>query len=76
VEIVNLPTQIVTMLTSNADGFPTVPNLLPRNDSVTATRSGFATAVTELILTVGAQRVVNVTMHIGRTNEVATVQTA
>jgi len=75
VEILNLSTQIVTTLTSNADGFYTVPNLLPGNYSVTATRSGFATAVTELILTVGAQRVVNVAMHIGRINELVRVQT-
>src|ERR1700704_3451151 len=75
VEIVNLSTQIVTTLTSNADGFYTVPNLLPGNYTVTATRAGFATAVTELILTVGAQRVVNVSMHIGTVNEVVKVQT-
>src|ERR1700738_5230220 len=75
VEIVNLATQIVTTLTSNADGFYTVPNLLPGNYRVTATRSGFATAVTELILTVGAQRVVNVAMHLGTINEVWRVQT-
>ena len=75
VEILNLSTQIVTTLTSNADGFYTVPNLLPGNYRVTATRSGFATAVTELILTVGAQRVVNVAMHIGTINEVVRVQT-
>src|ERR1700674_4276911 len=75
VEILNLSTQIVTTLISNADGFYTVPNLLPGNYRVTATRSGFATAVTELILTVGAQRVVNVAMHIGTINEVVRVQT-
>jgi hypothetical protein len=75
VEIVNGATQIVTALTSNADGFYTVPNLLPGNYSVTATRSGFATAKTELILTVGAQRVVNLTMRIGTINEVVRVQT-
>jgi hypothetical protein len=75
VEIVNLSTQIITILISNVDGFYTVPNLLPGNYSVTATRSGFATSVTQLILTVGAQRVVNVAMHIGRINEVVRVQT-
>jgi hypothetical protein len=75
VEIVNLSTQIVTTLISNADGFYTAPNLLPGNYSVTATRSGFATATTQLILTVGAQRVVNLTMHIGTVNEVVKVQT-
>src|ERR1700730_1055821 len=75
VEILNLSTQIVTTLTSNADGFYTVPNLLPGNYRVTATRSGFATAVTDLILAVGAQRVVNVALRIGTINEVVRVQT-
>src|ERR1700694_3233647 len=75
VEILNLSTQIVTTLTSNTDGFYTAPNLLPGNYMVTVKRSGFATAVTEVILTVGAQHVVNVTMHIGTVNEVVRVQT-
>src|SRR5258708_22476940 len=75
VEIVNLSTQIVTSLISNADGFYTALNLLPGNYRVTATRAGFATAETELILTVGAQRVVNVAMRIVRVNEVVKVQT-
>src|ERR1700687_5769519 len=75
VEIVNQATQIVTTLTSNADGFYTAPNLLPGTYNVTATRSGFATAETELILTVGAQRVVNFAMRIGVVNEVVRVLT-
>jgi hypothetical protein len=75
IEIVNLATQIVTNLTSNADGFYTVPNLLPGTYSVIAKRSGFATAETQVILTVSAQRVVNVTMHIGSITEVVKVQT-
>jgi hypothetical protein len=75
IEIVNLSTQIVTILTSNVDGFYSAPNLLPGNYKVTVTRSGFATALTEVILTVGAQRVVNVTMHIGTVSEVVKVQT-
>src|ERR1700674_1598744 len=70
VEILNLSTQIVTTLISNADGFYTVPNLLPGNYRVTATRSGFATAVTQVTLTVGAQRVANMAMRIGSFNEV------
>jgi hypothetical protein len=74
IEILNLSTQIVTTATSNADGFYTAPNLLPGNYTVTATRAGFATAITQLILTVGSQRVVNVTMHIGTVNEVIKVQ--
>src|ERR1700737_1702523 len=58
IEIANLSTQIVTTLTSNAVGFYTAPNLLPGPYTVTATHSGFATAITKLILAVGAQHVV------------------
>jgi Carboxypeptidase regulatory-like domain/TonB dependent receptor len=75
VEIVNVSTQIVTSLTSNAEGFYTAPNLLPGNYTVTATRSGFATSETEVVLTVGAKHVTNVAMHIGAVTEVVKVQT-
>jgi hypothetical protein len=75
VEIENLSTEIVTILTSNADGFYTAPNLLPGNYSVTAKRAGFATSVTQVVLTIGAQRVVNVAMSIGSFTEVVKVQT-
>src|ERR1700675_1646345 len=74
VEIVNLSTQILTTLTSNADGFYTAPNLLPGEYSVTATRSGFATTVTQVTLTVGAQRVANMAMRIGSFTEVVKVE--
>jgi hypothetical protein len=73
VEIVNLSTQILTTLTSNAEGFYTAPNLLPGEYKVTATRSGFSTTVTQLTLTVGAQRVVNMAMKIGTVTEVVKV---
>ena len=74
VEIENLSTQIVTTAISNADGFYTAPNLLPGEYSVTATRSGFATTVTEVTLTVGAQRVANMAMRIGSFTEVVKVE--
>src|SRR6202521_4871123 len=74
VEIVNLSTQIITTLTSNADGFYTAPNLLPGDYTVTATRSGFATTVTQVTLTVGAQRVANMAMRIGSFTEVVKVE--
>src|ERR1700680_4243121 len=73
VEIVNLSTQILTTLTSNAEGFYAAPNLLPGEYKVTATRSGFSTTVTQLTLTVGAQRVVNMAMKIGTVTEVVKV---
>jgi hypothetical protein len=74
IAITNLSTQIVTSLTSDADGFYTVPNLLPGDYSVTATRSGFATSITQVTLAVGAQRVVNVAMRVGSFTEVVKVQ--
>src|SRR6202790_1642317 len=69
VEIVNLSTQILTTLTSNADGFYSAPNLLPGEYKVSATRSGFATTVTQLTLAVGAQRVANLALKIGTVTE-------
>src|ERR1700680_3601309 len=67
VEIVNLSTQILTTLTSNAEGFYTAPNLLPGEYKVSATRSGFATPVTQLTLAVGAQRELNMAWKLGAT---------
>jgi hypothetical protein len=74
VEIVNLSTEILTALTSNADGFYAAPNLLPGKYKVTATRPGFSITVTQLTLSVGAQRVVNMAMQIGTVTEVVKVQ--
>src|ERR1700732_669212 len=73
-EMLNLSTQILTTWTSNADGFYTAPNLLPGNYTVTATRSGFATTVMQVTLTVGTQRVANMAMSIGAVTEVVKVQ--
>src|SRR6202049_2851931 len=73
VEIVNLSTQILTTLTSNADGFYSAPNLLPGEYKVSATPSGFATTVTQLTLAVGAQRVANLALKIGTVTEVIKV---
>src|SRR3982074_398052 len=74
VEIVSVSPQIITTLTASADGFYTAPNLLPGDYTVTATRSGFATTVTQVTLTVGAQRVANMAMHIGSFTEVVKVE--
>src|SRR6202790_3724314 len=64
VEIENLATQIRTTLTSNDEGLYTAPNLLPGEYKVSATRSVFATTVTQLTLAVGAQREVNMALKI------------
>src|SRR6202165_4075467 len=75
IEIVNLSTQIVTTVTSNGDGFYSAPNLLPGDYTVTAMRAGFATVISDVTLTVGAQQVVNIAMHIGAVTEVVRVKT-
>jgi carboxypeptidase family protein len=75
VEIENLATQIITAVTSNADGFYTAPNLLPGNYKLTTSRQGFATVVMQVTLTVGAQRTVNVAMRVGGATEVVHVTT-
>src|SRR6202158_2445556 len=75
VEIVNTATQIVTSLKSNADGFYSAPNLLPGEYKITATRTGFSKIEAEVTLTVGAQRVVNLAMHIGTVAETIKVTT-
>jgi hypothetical protein len=73
VEIQNLATQITTAVTSNADGFYTAPNLLPGNYKLTTSLQGFATVVTQVTLTVGAQRTINVAMRVGGVTEVVRV---
>lgn len=75
VEIVNVSTQITTSSTTNADGFYSAPNLLPGDYKITAKRPGFSTTFTEVTLTVGAQRVVNLAMHIGTVAETVKVTT-
>jgi hypothetical protein len=75
VEIENVATQIATVVTTNSDGFYTAPNLLPGSYKITATRNGFATTVSQLTLTVGAQRVVNLAMRVGGATEVVRVTT-
>jgi hypothetical protein len=75
VEIENVATQIATAVTTNSDGFYTAPNLLPGNYKITASRTGFATVVSQLTLTVGAQRIVNLAMRVGGATEVVRVTT-
>src|ERR1700730_12327194 len=75
VEIENLATEIATVVMTNSDGFYTAPNLLPGNYKITSSHNGFATIVSQLTLTVGAQRVVNLAMRIGGATEVVRVTT-
>ena len=70
VTVKNVGTGISAEVPANADGFYSVPNLLPGSYEVTATASGFATEVQSgVTLTVGAQQVLNFTLKVGQTTE-------
>jgi hypothetical protein len=66
VSIVNLATGITTTVTTNSDGFYSAPNLLPGEYEITVSAKGFNTEARKGIsLTVGAQQVFNLTLHVG-----------
>ena len=71
--IENVATDIDTTVLSNEDGFYSAPNLAPGNYKITVSRLGFATVATQLVLSVGMERVLNVPMHVGGANEVVRV---
>src|SRR6516165_3055250 len=74
VSIRNESTDVVTAVTTNKDGFYTAPNLLPATYEITVSGSGFATEVRKgVVLTVGAQQVVNVTLHVGQVTQTVEV---
>jgi carboxypeptidase family protein/TonB-dependent receptor-like protein len=66
VMIKNLATAIERSVTTNADGFYTVPNLLPGEYQVTLDAKGFNTETrTGITMTVGAQRTFDLALQIG-----------
>jgi hypothetical protein len=66
VSIANVATGITTVVMTNSDGFFTAPNLLPGEYDITVTAKGFNTEVRKgITLTVGAQQVFNLTLHVG-----------
>src|SRR3984893_8478710 len=69
----SVATDIEVTLSSNEDGFYTAPNLIPGTYKVTVSRQGFATVVTQVILTVGMERVINISMHLGGSSEIVRV---
>ena len=70
ISIKNTATGITRTVTTDPAGFYTAPNLLPGTYEITATASGFTTEVqTGVTLTVGAQQVLNLTMHVGTVSE-------
>src|ERR1700676_1750486 len=66
VSISNVATGVTTNVTTNGQGIYNAPNLLPGNYQVTASAQGFGTSVQSgVILTVGAQHVLNMSMKVG-----------
>src|SRR5215472_1925324 len=66
VSITNVATGITATVTTNGDGFFTAPNLLPGEYEITVSAKGFNSEARKgIILTVGAQQVFNLTLHVG-----------
>jgi hypothetical protein len=70
VAIKNVATGVTTNTASNAQGLYNAPNLLPGTYEVTVTAAGFDTKViSNVILAVGAQQVLNFSMKVGTVSE-------
>ena len=70
----NTGTGVTNTATTNADGFYTIPNLLPGMYDVTTTASGFSIRVDHnLTLAVGAQQALPVTLKVGQTTQTVEV---
>jgi Carboxypeptidase regulatory-like domain/TonB dependent receptor len=70
VAIKNVATGVITNAASNAQGLYNAPNLLPGTYEVTVTAAGFDTKViSNVVLAVGAQQVLNLSMKVGTVSE-------
>jgi len=70
VSITNVATGVTTNVATNAQGIYNAPNLLPGNYQVTISAPGFQTVIEGgVILTVGAQQVLNIAMKVGTVTE-------
>ena len=70
VSVKNVATGTTRELNADAAGFYTVPNLLPGNYEVRFSAQGFKTEVSSgIILTVGAQQVLNTTLQVGQMSQ-------
>src|SRR4029077_16096649 len=77
VSIKNVATGVVREVSSNADGFYSAPNLLPGAYEVRVTSQGFQTLVQkEIVLTVGAQQALNLSLKVGQLNQTVEVSAA
>lgn len=70
VSVRNLATGISAVVSANAEGFYSMPNLLAGAYEMSASAPGFSTVVQGgVILTVGAQQVLNFTLKVGQVTE-------
>lgn len=69
----NVATSVITASTTNSDGLYTVTNLIPGEYQVTVSAQGFNTKVVAVTLTVGAQRVLDVSMRVGQSQQTVQV---
>jgi hypothetical protein len=70
VSIKNIGTGIVVTLATNSEGFYSAPNLQPGNYELTTSAEGFATYERAgIVLTVGEQLALNVSLSIGQTSQ-------
>jgi hypothetical protein len=70
VAVKNVGTGISAQVPTNADGFYSVPNLIPGTYELAASASGFATMVQkDITLTVGAQQVLNFSLRVGQATQ-------
>ncbi len=65
ISIEDVSTGSVRTVLTDKNGFYTAPNLLPSNYEISASAQGFSTVVRDVMLTVGAQQVLNITMKVG-----------
>lgn len=69
ISIRNVATGVISTTTANADGFYRVPNLVPGNYEISASKAGFSQATATATLTVGNAQVVNLVMQVGKTTQ-------
>jgi carboxypeptidase family protein/TonB-dependent receptor-like protein len=73
ISVKNLATSLTSSTTTNADGFYSVPNLLPASYQVTFAAKGFGTKATTVTLTVGAKQELSLVLAVGKMAETVEV---
>src|SRR5438128_6858622 len=77
ISIKNRATGVVRNLATDEAGFYSAPNLQAGNYDVTASQAGFSTAVqSNIVLTVGAQQQLNISMQVGESAQLVEVSVA